>query len=320
MVQFKNFNDLKKDKEYGYYNFVGKWKVFCGLSVFLVIASFALFFTKGFNYGIDFSGGTEIQVKFDQPVEVSAIRSFVENEGYRTASVQSFGDENEFLIRTETLQTSDVDEVNKAAEDSIKALTVGIQESFKEQGPDIRRVDSVGPQVGEELKKNGLLSVFYSLMLILIYIALRFDYKYAPAAVIGLFHDAIISMGILALLGKEINIHTLAAILTVIGYSLNDTIINFDRVRENIPIFKGKHIALVINRSVNDVISRTILTSMTTLIAISALYFIAGGVISDLAFTLGLGVIIGTYSTVFVVAPLVIFADQLQTKLEKAGA
>lgn len=319
MNQTKTKN-YAQEKDYGRFDFIGKWQIFCGMSLFLVLASIGLISVKGLNYGIDFAGGTEVQVQFEDEVPVSELRELVENLGYQSASIQSFGEDNEYLIRTESVTEGTQEEITEATEKSIKALSSGLLSTFSELKPNIRRVDSVGPQVGDELKRNGLLAVFYSLILILIYISLRFDYKYAPAAVIGLFHDAIITMGVYSILNKEVNVQTLAAILTIIGYSLNDTIINFDRVRENLPIYKGKPLGFVINRSVNDVISRTILTSFTTLLAVGAMYFLAGGVIKDLAFTLGIGIIVGTYSTMYVAAPLVIFADKIQKKLEQLGA
>lgn len=320
MSQYKSIKDLKQDKDYGLFDFMGKTPLFSSLILVFTVLSLLVVFMKGFNYGIDFSGGAEVQVKFDKEVPVDEIRKLTEELGFKSASVQSFGDENEYLIRTQAQEEGTEEEINDAATASTKALADGLVSTFKNFNPDIRRVDSVGPQVGDELKRNGLLSVFYSLILILIYIAIRFDYKYAPASVIGLLTDATITMGVYAALGKELNIQTLAAILTVIGYSLNDTIINFDRIRENIPLYKGKPLALVINRSLNDVISRTFLTSLTTLMAVVTLYYIAGGVIKDLAFTLGVGVIVGTFTTLYVAAPLVIWSDKIQDKLEKAGA
>lgn len=320
MSEYKSIKELKQDKEYGLFDFMGNIPLFGGISLFLVIASFVVIFVKGFNYGIDFAGGAEVQVKFEKNVPIEDIRKLTEELGFKSASVQAFGEDNEYLIRTESKDEGTEEEINDEATSSAKALADGMMGVFKDFGPDIRRVDSVGPQVGEELKRKGLLSVFYSMILILLYIAIRFDYKYAPASVIGLTHDAIVTMGVFALLGKEMNIHTIAAVLTVIGYSLNDTIINFDRIRENISVFKGKPLGLIINRSLNDVISRTLLTSLTTLLAVATLYYVAGGVIKDLAFTLGVGIVVGTYSTLFVAAPIVLWSDKIQNKLEKAGA
>lgn len=306
-----NLKVISKDPEYGRIDFMSKWPIFCGLSLFAVVASLVLFATKGFNYGIDFAGGTEVQVKFESDVDAQKVRAFTNDLGYPSASVQSFGDDNEYLIRTES-KGSNADEINKMAEQTAKAISSGLLSTFAEMKPEIRRVDTVGPQVGEELKRNGILAAFYSLIAILLYVSLRFDYKFAPGAVLCLFHDAIVTLGLFSLLGKEVNVQTMAAILTIIGYSLNDTIINFDRVRENLPLFKKKPLALVINRSVNDVISRTILTSFTTMIAVVAMYVLAGGVIRDLAFTLGIGIIVGTYSTMYVASPLVLLFDKAE--------
>lgn len=304
---------ISKDPEYGKIDFISKWPIFAGVSLIAVIASVVLFSTKGFNYGIDFAGGTEVQVKFEENVEAKSIREFTKEIGYSSASVQSFGGDNEFLIRMESKGDS-AKQVNDMAEETTKAISLGLLSRFADKKPEIRRIDNVGPQVGTELKRNGILAAFYSLIAILLYVSLRFDYKFAPGAVICLFHDAIVTLGVFSLLGKEVNVQTMAAILTIIGYSLNDTIINFDRVRENIPIFKKKPLAVIINRSVNDVISRTMLTSFTTLIAVAAMYFIAGGVIKDLAFTLGIGIVVGTYSTLYVASPLVLLFDRYDSQ------
>ena len=182
----------------------------------------------------------------------------------------------------------------------------------------IRRVDSVGPQIGSELKRNGVLAAFYCLLMILIYVGLRFDYKYAPGAVFCLFHDAIITLGIFSLFGREVNVQTLAAILTIIGYSLNDTIVNFDRVRENVTVYRDHNFYTVMNRSLNDVLSRTLLTSVTTLLAVAAMYFLAGGVIRDFAFTLGIGIIVGTYSSIYVASPITLVMDRIQRNRREA--
>ena len=307
----QNLKWIAKDPEYGKFDFMSRWPIFGGLSLVAVVISLILIFTKGFNYGIDFAGGTEIQVKFGQEVKISDLREFMRGLGFQSASIQSFGEDHEFLIRVESRGTS-AQKINENSQKTIQGVSSGILSHFKNVSPEIRRVDNVGPQVGSELKRNGILAAFYSLLAILLYISLRFDYIFAPGAVICLFHDAIFTLGVFSFLGKEVNVQTMAAILTIIGYSLNDTIVNFDRIRENQPKYKKKPLALIINRSVNDVISRTILTSITTLLAVSAMYFIAGGVIRDLAFTLGIGIIVGTYSTLYVASPLVLIFDKLQ--------
>ncbi|MGH1467607.1 MAG: protein translocase subunit SecF [Bdellovibrionales bacterium] len=299
----------KNNLDRGKMEFVKKAPVFGGVSLLLVLLSLALIFTKGFNYGIDFSGGTEVQVKFDKAVQADEIRSLVKDLGLEKASVQAFGEDNEFLIRTESIQGANQAETTALVNQTVKKVTEGLKTKYA--GAELRRVNSVGPQIGAELRSNGMLAIFYSLIMILIYVGFRFDYQFAPGAVICLFHDAIITLGVFSLLGKEVNVQTLAAILTIIGYSLNDTIVNFDRIRENIPLYKQKALEFVVNRSINDVLSRTVLTSITTLIAVACLYFIGTGVIKDLAFTLAIGVVVGTYSSIYVASPLTIFFDKL---------
>ncbi len=295
------------------YDFIGKSKFFGLISVGLVVASLVLLYTRGLNYGIDFAGGTEIQVQFETQPSVTDIRAALNEAGLKTATAQSFG-ENEFLIRMEGVKASNDDESNRLLTAKISNIKALLNSKFADNKPTLRRVDTVGPQIGDELKRNGLLAAFYSLLIILIYVGLRFDYKFAPGAVLCLFHDAIITLGIFSLFQREVNVQTMAAILTIIGYSLNDTIVNFDRIRENLPKYKKWLLGDVVNRSVNDVLSRTVLTSITTLIAILALYFIGIGVIKELAFTLGIGVVIGTYSSIYVASPLVLFTERIYKK------
>lgn len=301
----------------GKIDFLKMGTVFAVMSTLLVITSIVLILTKGFNYGIDYAGGTELQVQFTQPVEVGKVRSFMNDMGYGSASVQAFGglsEKTEYLIRLESVEGKTDKETNDLLQALNSKLTEGLTTTFSQEGASIRRVDSVGPQAGSELKRNGMLAGFYSLLAILIYIGLRFDYNFAPGAVFCLFHDAIITLGIFSLLGREVNLQTMAAILTLIGYSLNDTIIIFDRIRENTGIFRSESLSWLVNRSVNDTLSRTVLTSGATLLAVVALFIFAGGVIQDFAFTLGLGIFIGTYSTIYVASPLVIAMDRFLSK------
>lgn len=302
-------------------DFLGKGKYFVILSVLLVVISVADIFIQGFDFGIDFVGGTEIQVQFSsEEVTTDKVRTFATEIGHPNANVQKIGEEgNEYLIRIDSVAGANDEETNRLLNEMIKNLTASLATSFPGVEVDIRRVDTVGPQVGDELKRNALLAIFYSLLLILVYIGLRFDYKYAPGAVFCLFHDAIIVLGVFAVFNMEVNVQTLAAVLTVIGYSLNDTIVIFDRIRENSAIYRDRDFAWVCNRAINDTISRTLLTSLTTLLAVAAMYFLAGGVIEDFSFALGLGIIIGTYSTIYVATPLVIYFDRLQNA-QKAKA
>ena len=305
-------SSIRRHLSWGRFDFVGASKLWGPLSIIVVVLCLFFILIKGFVYGIDFAGGTEIQVQFDQEIEVDRIRGFTEEMGFRGAVVQSIGDGNEFLIRLESVQGPTQKETNKQLNTMIQKVTQGLEKL--QSGVVVRRVSSVGPQIGSELKKKGLLAAFYSLLAILAYVAVRFDYKYAPGAVFCLFHDTIITLGIFSLFHREVNVQTMAAILTIIGYSLNDTIVTFDRIRENTPLYRDQTFGFVINKSLNDVLSRTLLTSITTLLAVAAMYSIAGGVIRDFSFTLGIGVVVGTYSSIFVASPLVLIVDRLQTK------
>ena len=280
------------------FNFIKHASSFVILSIVLTVVGSTLIFFKGLRYGIDFSGGNEIQIQFKSTPDVDRIRDFLSQEGYPKAQVQSFGTENEVLIRMEETQL-----------EKVVFLTEKIGKKYK--AASIRRVDAVGPQIGSELKQKGLLAVCYSLILILIYLGLRFNYKYAPSAVFCLFHDSILTLSVFVLLNREVNIQTLAAILAIIGYSLNDTIVTFDRIRENVELYaKKKTFAEICNQSLNDVLSRSLLTSITTMIAVGAMWFLTSGVIKDFAFTLGIGIVIGTYSSIYVATPLVLYLDK----------
>ncbi len=283
------------------------------LSLLLSVVALVWIIINGLNYGIDFAGGNEVQIRFQQAPTVEEIRAYLSKQGFSKPSVQTFGDEqNEFLIFVENASSEKEEGKNQLVMDN---LIHSLKEDFSDKGAEIRKVDSVGPQIGSELRKKGILAVFYSLIMILIYLAIRFDYKYAPAAVICLFHDAILTMWIFSLFHLVVNVQTLAALLAIIGYSLNDTIVTFDRIRENGEYFgKKESFFKLCNRSINDVLSRTLLTSITTMMAVAVMWFFTDGVIRDFAFTLGVGVIIGTYSSIYVATPLVIFIDRLQKK------
>ena len=212
----------------------------------------------------------------------------------------------------ENLHTGPEKEIAEKTRAQTTKLTQGIGQKFKIAPDGLRRVDTVGPQVGSELKRNGLLAAFYSFLVILIYVAMRFDYNYAPGAVLCLVHDSIFTLGIFAMLGREVNVQIMAAVLTLIGYSLNDTIVTYDRIRETYPNYKQFGLRFIINKAINDMLGRTFLTAGCTLMAVTSLYFLGGGVISDIGFTLIIGILIGTYSSVYVAAPLILVMDSLQ--------
>ena len=298
--------------DYGRFDFVGKVWLFGGLSALFVLVSIAFLMIRGVTYGIDFAGGTEVQVKFAQKVAIDEVRTFVEKQNLPNVHLQGFGDDSEYIIRFQAHHGMSDKETNEIQNKAVNSLKEALNTSFAQAGPEIRRVDSVGPQVGAELKKNGFLAVFYCLLVILIYVALRFDYKYAPGAVICLFHDAIITMGIFVAVGKEVNIPILAAILTLIGYSLNDTIVVFDRIRETEHTYSDRGFKYIINRAINDMIERTIITSGTVFASALCLYLFAGGTVSDIAFAICIGIIFGTYSSIYVAAPFTLMMEKLK--------
>jgi preprotein translocase subunit SecF len=265
------------------------------------------------HYGIDFAGGTEIEIRTEQPIEIDKLRATIEKTGAPIEGVQSFGSNREYLIRMNLPQAPNVEEQNKISLENVRKVREALKTDLNVQDKDVIGVSTVGPQIGSELKRNGYLAAFYAFLVILIYVGVRFDYNYAPGAVICLIHDSIVTIGVFSILGREFNTPIMAAVLTLIGYSLNDTIITFDRIRETAPLNRDKSSAFIINRSINDMFVRTLLTSSATMIAVLALYFFGGGVISEIAFTLVIGILIGTYSSIYVAAPLVLLMERFNT-------
>lgn len=305
---------------YGRFDFVGKVGLFGGISLALVLASIIYLVIHGITYGIDFAGGTELQVRFEKPgVTIDHVRATAEKLGLLNVGVQGFGDTSEFIVRFQTEHGKTEKETNAIQNAAVIKLREAINTEYAANQPEIRRVDSVGPQVGNELKRNGFLAVFYSLLVILIYVALRFDYKFSPGAVICLFHDAVITLALFVAVGKEVNIPIMAAILTLIGYSLNDTIVVFDRIRETEHEYKNKGIRFIINRSINDMLERTIITSGTTFTSALCLYLFAGGTVSDIAFAICVGIFFGTYSSIYVAAPLILIMEKFNLVRGKAA-
>jgi preprotein translocase subunit SecF len=327
-------------------DFIGKRKIaFCISIVIILISISSLVIKKGPRFGVDFAGGTLVQVKFTGPVSINDIKSGLNAIDLSGASVQQFGEEvaNEFLIRTNTpIMTTEgfSDDMEKALQTS-----TGIS-------ADIRRVEMVGPQVGEDLREKALLAMFYALLFITIYISGRFELKwilsgvmaaalmtavyvlslfnvsiaflipsavivalvlcwvlelkYAMGAIVALIHDVLITVGLFSIFDKEFTLPIIAALLTIIGYSLNDTIIVFDRIRENLKKNYKNPMETNINQSINETLSRTILTSVTTLVVVLTLLIFGGGIIHDFAFAMTVGVLVGTYSSIFVASPILI--------------
>ncbi len=315
-----NSKIVKKNESesFGRFDFIGNVGIFGGISLVLVLLSLVYLAVRGINYGIDFKGGTEIQVKFVQPLHIDEVRKSVAGMGLGEVGVQAFGEGNEYIIRFQGEQGTTDKETNEKLNASIAQVKEKINTQFASSTPDIRRVDTVGPQVGAELKRSGFLAVFYCLLVILIYVAIRFDYKYSPGAVACLFHDAVITLAIFILVGKEVNVPILAAILSLIGFSLNDTIVVFDRIRETEHTYKDKGSYFIINKAINDMLGRTIITSGTVFVTSLCLYLFAGGVVSDIAFAISVGIFFGTYSSIYVAAPLIIIMEKLNLSPRRA--
>ena len=290
------------------FDFIGKRKMALAFSLLLIVITIAtLVYKKGPNYGIDFVGGTLVHVKFSENISINKLRESLASLDLGDLLVQDFGEgEGEYLIRVE-----------KGSGDAEKLSLVikgSLHESFGADSYDIRRVEMVGPQVGNDLKHKALMAILYAMGGILIYVTLRFEFRYALGAIIAIAHDVIITVGAFAVTGFEISLPVIAAILAVIGYSLNDTIIVYDRIRENMKKAKPGDEEACINKSVNETLSRTILTSVTTLIVVLALFFYGGGVIHNFAFALLVGIVIGTYSSMFVASPALLYYDSLTSK------
>ena len=274
------------------FDFMALRKPMIVLSVVLMLASIVSLATLKLNVGIDFTGGSIIEVGYQQAVELEPIRDVLESAGFGDAIVQHFGSASEVLIRL----------VPDAGKDKaeLSSEIIALLEKTSDAKIDVRRVDFVGPQVGEELTEDGGLAVLYALIAILIYVAFRFEYRFSLGAVAALIHDVLITLGIFSVLQLDFDLSVLAAILAVIGYSLNDTIVVFDRVRENFRKIRKKTPMEVVNMSINQTISRTLMTSFTTLLVLLSLFFLGGEVIHAFAMALIIGVLVGTYSSIYI--------------------
>lgn len=302
----------KQQNDFGRFDFIKLAPLFGTISIATFVIAIAYFAISGIKWGIDFRGGTEMQVRFGQTVAIDDVKNLLSGMNLGEFNVQGFsGEQSEYLIRFQTVTLATEKETNEALNKKIEGVREAVMTKFSAQGPEIRRVDTVGPQVGADLKRSSALAVFYSLLIIMIYIGLRFDYKYAPGAVACLFHDAVITLAVFTMLGKEVNVPAVAAILTLLGFSLNDTIVVFDRMRETEGDYRLKGTGFIINKALNDMLGRTLKTSVSVCISAMCLYFIAGGAVADIALTIFMGIIIGTYSSVYVAAPLVLLVEKL---------
>ena len=278
-------------------DFISKQKIAGFLSITLIVAGIASLIIKGGPLlSIDFTGGTVAQVKFEIPVELGQLRETLSDYGFEGAEIVEFGSPDEVLIKTQ---------FSGSSSEISEQLTLALGKTFT-----LRRVESVGPKIGKELQNDALKAIGLALILILIYITFRFDRYYALGSVMALIHDVLITLGVFSLLDYEINLSIIAAFLTIVGYSLNDTIVVFDRIRENIPKLMKKTLNDVVNISLNETLNRTVITSLTTMMVVVILFLWGGKVINLFAFALIIGVFVGTYSSLFVASPVMVYFEK----------
>lgn len=281
-------------------DFIGKRNLAFIFSLILIlICVVSLVAHGGPHYGIDFAGGTLVQVQFERETDAREINNALSELDFGAPTVQRFGDDsNEFLIRVERT----TGELQGIALQIAKTL----EQTYGAGQVEVRRVEMVGPQVGKDLRNKGFKAIFYAMLGILAYISWRFEFRFAVGAIIALLHDVVITLGMFSLFGKEIDLPIIAAFLAIIGYSLNDTIIVYDRIRENLGKYNKESFTFILNRSINETLSRTIITSGTTLLVVLSLFVLGGGVIHNFAFAMLVGILVGTYSSIFVASPLLL--------------
>ncbi|RKZ94206.1 MAG: protein translocase subunit SecF [Gammaproteobacteria bacterium] len=285
-------------KEQTNFNFMGKRKIAALFSLILIVIAIASLVTQSLNFGIDFTGGTMIEVAYQEETDLNQIRNTLEQAGFENAIVQNFGSIHDVLIRLPVIESENMAELSNQVVATLQA---------EHSTPiDVRRAEFVGPQVGEELTEQGGLAMLYALIGILIYVSLRFEYRFAIGSVVALVHDVLITLGVFSLFQLEFDLTVLAAILAIIGYSLNDTIVVFDRIRETfLKVRKGSSEEIV-NRALNDTLSRTLMTSITTLLVVISLFLFGGEVIHAFAIALILGIVVGTYSSIYIASNTVL--------------
>jgi len=280
-------------------NFIGKQNIFFIISALFLVLSIGSFLTRSLNYGIDFQGGIMIEIRTTQPGNLAQMRSLLSDLKLGEISLQEFGEPTDFLIRIQKQDGGE--EAQQKAVEKVKASLP----------PDVeyRRTEFVGPKVSDELFRDGILAVIFAIIGILAYIWFRFEWQFGLGAIIALCHDVLTTVGIFSLTGLEFNLSTVAAILTIAGYSINDTVVVYDRVRENLRKYKSMPLTALLNNSINETLSRTIMTSLTTLLALGSLYILGGEVIRGFSFGMIWGVLVGTYSSVFLAVPLLLYLN-----------
>ena len=288
------------------FNFSSKFKYANILSLILFTLSVILIFFKGLNYGIDFKGGTLIELRSNN-IEATLIRDTLKNMNLGDVNVKKFGKEGDFLIKVEQKEDN-----NKLIPEIKKNLSESLNSEVN-----FRRVENVGPKVSAELLQSGIIAISLSLAAMLFYIWIRFEWQFSIGSIIALFHDVTITLGIFSLLSLEINLSIIAAVLTIVGYSMNDTVVIYDRIRENLSKYHKLDISNIANLSINETLSRTIITSVTTLLALFSIFILGGEILRGFSFAMILGVLIGTYSSIFVASPILKLFKVSYKTLEK---
>ena len=289
------------------FNFSSKFRLANIFSLVLFVVSVIFIIFKGLNYGIDFKGGTLIELRSSN-TDASSIRSLLNKMDLGDVNVKKFGQEGDYLIKVEQKENSD----NKIIPQIKKNLSDNLNTEIN-----FRRVENVGPKVSSELLQSGITAISLSLAAMLFYIWIRFEWQFSIGSIIALFHDVIITLGIFSILSLEINLSIIAAVLTIVGYSMNDTVVIYDRIRENLNKYNRLNISEIANLSINDTLARTIITSLTTLLALLSIFILGGEILRGFSFAMILGVIIGTYSSIFVASPILKFFKVTYRTLEK---
>ncbi|MDC0859037.1 protein translocase subunit SecF [Pelagibacteraceae bacterium] len=289
------------------FNFSSKFKIANSLSLLLFILSILFIFFKGLNYGIDFKGGTLIELRSDN-TDASTIRTLLNNMDLGDVNVKKFGQEGDYLIKVEQKEDDNNKIIPKIKKNLSDNLTAEVN---------FRRVENVGPKVSSELLQSGIIAISLSLAAMLFYIWIRFEWQFSIGSIIALFHDVVITLGVFSVLSLEINLSIIAAALTIVGYSMNDTVVIYDRIRENLNKYNRLNISEITDLSINDTLARTIITSATTLLALLSIFILGGEILRGFSFAMILGVVIGTYSSIFVASPMLKFFKVTYKTLEK---
>ena len=285
------------------------YKLFNLVSISLIIISILLLFFKGLNYGVDFKGGTLIELRAnDSQINIFKLRQSLLNMKLGDVNVKQFGNQNDYLIKFEKKNDNNPNFIQEIKEDLIKSIGPGFN---------FRRVENVGPKVSAELLKSGIIAIGLSLAAMLFYIWIRFEWQFSLGAILALLHDVIITLGVFSLFSFEINLSIVAAVLTIVGYSMNDTVVIFDRVRENLKKFSDIKIFDLTNISINETLSRTIITSITTLLALLSIYFLGGEILKGFSLAMILGVVFGTYSSIYIANPILVLLKVSQSTILK---